>query len=201
MIPAHPPPGQPEPEAATRKCASKQSERAFTRHRSCPQAGRPSYPRRSSHEVPQLRGRPVGTRTCVIAEALARWQADAVRARAEQDALVADLLKDLEIAAVPHGFRSSFRDWAAERTNHPRKVVQAALAHARCPSVRIPRGSRQGTRRCMRWPPRESRRTWFRGFSTRARAARSAASCPTSHAKWGRIRSTPSQSRSSDGNH
>ncbi len=28
-----------------------------------------------------------------------------------------------------HGFRSSFRDWAAERTNHPRGVVEAALAH------------------------------------------------------------------------
>jgi integrase len=28
-----------------------------------------------------------------------------------------------------HGFRSSFRDWAAERTNHPREVCEAALAH------------------------------------------------------------------------
>ena len=25
--------------------------------------------------------------------------------------------------AVPHGFRSSFRDWAAEETNHPRESV------------------------------------------------------------------------------
>ena len=33
------------------------------------------------------------------------------------------------IAAVPHGFRSSFRDWAAEKTDHPREVVEAALAH------------------------------------------------------------------------
>ena len=33
------------------------------------------------------------------------------------------------IAAVPHGFRSSFRDWAAERTDHPREVIEAALAH------------------------------------------------------------------------
>ena len=39
------------------------------------------------------------------------------------------LLRKLGIAAVPHGFRSSFRDWAAERTNHPREVVEAALAH------------------------------------------------------------------------
>jgi len=28
-----------------------------------------------------------------------------------------------------HGFRSSFRDWCAESTNHPREVAEAALAH------------------------------------------------------------------------
>ena len=36
----------------------------------------------------------------------------------------------LGIAAVPHGFRSSFRDWAAEETDYPREVAEAALAHA-----------------------------------------------------------------------
>ena len=30
---------------------------------------------------------------------------------------------------VPHGFRSTFRDWAAETTAHPREVAEAALAH------------------------------------------------------------------------
>lgn len=30
---------------------------------------------------------------------------------------------------VPHGFRSSFRDWAGERTNFPREVAEMALAH------------------------------------------------------------------------
>ena len=39
------------------------------------------------------------------------------------------VLNDLRIAAVPHGFRSSFRDWAAEKTDHPREVIEAALAH------------------------------------------------------------------------
>ena len=29
-----------------------------------------------------------------------------------------------------HGFRSSFRDWAAEQTDVPREVVEACLAHA-----------------------------------------------------------------------
>jgi integrase len=31
---------------------------------------------------------------------------------------------------VPHGFRSSFKDWAAEQTNFPREIVEKALAHA-----------------------------------------------------------------------
>jgi integrase len=29
-----------------------------------------------------------------------------------------------------HGFRSTFRDWVAERTNYPRDIAEAALAHA-----------------------------------------------------------------------
>ena len=36
----------------------------------------------------------------------------------------------LNIDAVPHGFRSSFRDWASERTNTPVAVMEASLAHA-----------------------------------------------------------------------
>ena len=39
------------------------------------------------------------------------------------------MMKALEIAAVPHGFRSSFRDWAAECTEAPREVCELALAH------------------------------------------------------------------------
>ena len=39
------------------------------------------------------------------------------------------LLKEQGVQAVPHGFRSSCRDWAAEQTNHPREVVEAAFAH------------------------------------------------------------------------
>jgi integrase len=32
-------------------------------------------------------------------------------------------------AVVPHGFRSTFRDWAGETRPEERKVVEAALAH------------------------------------------------------------------------
>jgi integrase len=31
---------------------------------------------------------------------------------------------------VPHGFRSTFRDWAAEQTDYPNEMVEMALAHA-----------------------------------------------------------------------
>ena len=31
--------------------------------------------------------------------------------------------------AVPHGLRSTFRDWAAERTSYPRDMAEMALAH------------------------------------------------------------------------
>ena len=31
---------------------------------------------------------------------------------------------------VPHGFRSTFRTWAAEHTHYPREVCEMALAHA-----------------------------------------------------------------------
>ncbi len=39
------------------------------------------------------------------------------------------LLMTLGIDCVPHGFRSSFRDWAAEMTDAPHAVMEAALAH------------------------------------------------------------------------
>src|SRR3546814_13477365 len=39
-------------------------------------------------------------------------------------------LRDLDLERITvHGFRSSFTDWAAERTSHPKEVVDKALAH------------------------------------------------------------------------
>ena len=51
-----------------------------------------------------------------------------LRGKPLSNTTLSKLIKELGIAAVPHGFRSSFRDWAAERTNTPREVVEAALA-------------------------------------------------------------------------
>lgn len=39
------------------------------------------------------------------------------------------VLRRMKVDAVPHGFRSTFRDWVAERTNYPNEVAEMALAH------------------------------------------------------------------------
>ena len=39
------------------------------------------------------------------------------------------VLERMELDVTAHGFRSAFRDWAAEQTNFPREVCEAALAH------------------------------------------------------------------------
>jgi integrase len=36
---------------------------------------------------------------------------------------------ELAVDAVPHGFRSTFRDWAAEQTNYPNEIRKAASGH------------------------------------------------------------------------
>ena len=41
------------------------------------------------------------------------------RGKPLSDMTLPKLIKELGIPAVPHGFRSSFRDWAAERTSPP----------------------------------------------------------------------------------
>ena len=51
------------------------------------------------------------------------------RGKPLSDRTLSNLLTVQGIEAVPHGFRSSFRDWAAEATDHPREVAEAALAH------------------------------------------------------------------------
>jgi integrase len=36
----------------------------------------------------------------------------------------------MKVNATAHGFRSTFRDWVAERTNYPNEAAEMALAHA-----------------------------------------------------------------------
>ena len=53
--------------------------------------------------------------------------------------------------AVPHGLRSTFRDWAAERTEYPRDMAEIALAHNVGSEVEraYRRGDMVGKRRAM----------------------------------------------------
>ena len=61
--------------------------------------------------------------------------------RVLSDSTLSKLLRELGIGAVPHGFRSSFRDWAAERTDVPREVCELALAHVNSDRVEAYRRS------------------------------------------------------------
>ncbi len=46
------------------------------------------------------------------------------------DMALPELMRRMEVAAVPHGLRSSFRDWVGEETSFPREVAEMALAHS-----------------------------------------------------------------------
>ena len=70
----------------------------------------------------------------VLDEAAQRFGDDGIvfpspTGRVANHSLMANLARELAIGAVPHGFRSSFRDWAAECTDAPREVCELALAH------------------------------------------------------------------------
>lgn len=52
------------------------------------------------------------------------------RSGALSDMALTTLMRRHKLEAVPHGFRSTFRDWAGEATHHPRDAVELCLAHS-----------------------------------------------------------------------
>lgn len=44
--------------------------------------------------------------------------------------LLSALKRATKLRATVHGFRSTFRDWAGNQTEHPRELIEEALAHA-----------------------------------------------------------------------
>ena len=52
------------------------------------------------------------------------------KGRPLSDMALVKLLRDLEIDAVPHGCRASFRTFASERTNADHATMELYLAHA-----------------------------------------------------------------------
>lgn len=45
------------------------------------------------------------------------------------DMALTAVLRRMKVNAVPHGFRSTFRDWAGEISNYPSDLAEQALAH------------------------------------------------------------------------
>ncbi|MER9462675.1 integrase arm-type DNA-binding domain-containing protein [Mesorhizobium sp. M0387] len=54
----------------------------------------------------------------------------APRGGALSDMTLSAVMRRMAVAAVPHGFRSTFRDWVAERTAYQSHVAEMALAHS-----------------------------------------------------------------------
>ncbi|MER9722611.1 MULTISPECIES: integrase arm-type DNA-binding domain-containing protein [unclassified Mesorhizobium] len=54
----------------------------------------------------------------------------APRGGALSDMTLSAAMRRMGVSAVPHGFRSTFRDWVAERTAYPSDVAEMALAHS-----------------------------------------------------------------------
>lgn len=52
------------------------------------------------------------------------------RGRPLSDMTLTKAMRDMGLDATPHGFRSAFKDWAAETTTFPNELSEAALAHA-----------------------------------------------------------------------
>lgn len=75
-----------------------------------------------------------------VMERARRWGTDAKsdallfpgmkRDRPISDMTLTKVMRDMGLTAVPHGFRSSFKDWASETTTFPNELSEAALAHA-----------------------------------------------------------------------
>ena len=76
----------------------------------------------SDQALALLRGLPQGEPTDLVFTAPRGGQLS--------DMTLTAVLRRMGVDAVPHGFRSTFRDWAAERTSYPNELAEMALAHA-----------------------------------------------------------------------
>lgn len=52
------------------------------------------------------------------------------KSRPLSDVGVTKVMREFSNTATVHGLRSSFRDWAGDRTHHSREVIEGCLAHA-----------------------------------------------------------------------
>jgi integrase len=77
---------------------------------------------------------PLSEQAIVLLKALpgqenASWLFPGAKGGPLSDMSLTAVLRRMGVDAVPHGFRSTFRDWAGERTSYPRELAEQALAH------------------------------------------------------------------------
>lgn len=77
---------------------------------------------------------PLSPRAVALLEALPKFTDTNLvfpspRGKVMSDMTLTALMRRMGAEAVPHGFRSTFRDWAAERTAYPGDMAEMALAH------------------------------------------------------------------------
>lgn len=78
---------------------------------------------------------PLSTQALALLERLPRFAGSDLLFPSPRGGQLADmamtaLMRRRGLTYVPHGFRSTFRDWAGDHTEYPREIVEAALAHA-----------------------------------------------------------------------
>ena len=78
---------------------------------------------------------PLSPQVLVLLDTLPRIEGNDLLFPAPRGGVLSDMtmtavMRRMELEAVPHGMRSTFRDWAAERTDFPHAVAEMALAHA-----------------------------------------------------------------------
>ncbi|MBE7159054.1 MAG: integrase arm-type DNA-binding domain-containing protein, partial [Rhodospirillales bacterium] len=69
-----------------------------------------------------------------LLESIPQGESDSLVFPGNKDKALSDMsltavMRRMEVNAVPHGFRSTFRDWVGDRTDFPRDLVETALAH------------------------------------------------------------------------
>ncbi|SEO55623.1 tyrosine-type recombinase/integrase [Aquisalimonas asiatica] len=84
---------------------------------------------------------PLSDDALVVLEAVPRMEGSnhiftAPRGGALSDMTLAAVLKRMKVDATVHGFRSSFKDWARNRTAYPDEVSELALAHVNSDATR-----------------------------------------------------------------
>lgn len=84
---------------------------------------------------------PLSDDAMALLESLPRFEGcdyvlPSTRGRMLSDMSISAVCKRMEVDATPHGFRSSFKDWARARTSYADEVSELALAHVNSDATR-----------------------------------------------------------------